>query len=108
MDEFQLDDGMRDAMRGAWHSYLDRVQSFRPLLHGYCLRLTRRLWDAEDWSRRRLEEEDGRVSRLRSYGFCPETLRAIGEALGLPVRTGLYRAPEPAGGAARPGPAAEA
>jgi len=84
MDEFQLDDGMRDAMRGAWHSYLDRVQSFRPLLHGYCLRLTRRLWDAEDLVQEMAGGGGRGVSRLRSYGFCPETLRAIGEALGLP------------------------
>lgn len=48
MDDFQLDDAMRDAQREAWHVYLDRVQSFRPLLHGYCRRLTRDLWDAED------------------------------------------------------------
>ena len=43
----------------------------------------------------RLEEEDGHVARLTSYGFCPETLRALGEVLDLPVRTGLYCAPEP-------------
>jgi RNA polymerase sigma-70 factor (ECF subfamily) len=46
----------------------------------------------------RLEEEDGRVSRLRSYGFCPETVRAVGEELGLPVLTGLYRSPTPSPG----------
>jgi RNA polymerase sigma-70 factor (ECF subfamily) len=46
----------------------------------------------------RLEEEDGHVSRLRSYGFCPETLREVGEELGLPVLTGLYRAPTPSPG----------
>jgi len=43
----------------------------------------------------RLEEEDGRVSRLRSYGFCPETVREVGDELGLPVLTGIYRAPTP-------------
>jgi len=48
MDEFQLSDEMRDEMRAAWHRYLDRVEPFRPLLHGYCRRLTRQLWDAED------------------------------------------------------------
>ena len=42
----------------------------------------------------RLEEEAGRIARIRSYGFCPDTIRAIGEELGLPVHTGLYRAPE--------------
>jgi RNA polymerase sigma-70 factor (ECF subfamily) len=43
----------------------------------------------------RFEEQDGRISRLRSYGFCPETMRALGETLGLRVVTGLYHAPEP-------------
>lgn len=46
----------------------------------------------------RLEEEDERIARFRSYAFCPETIRAIGEALGMRVRTGIYRAPT-----ARPG-----
>jgi len=48
MDDFQLDDEMRDEQRAAWHRYLDRVQPFRPLLHGYCRKLTGQLWDAED------------------------------------------------------------
>jgi hypothetical protein len=43
----------------------------------------------------RLEEQDGRIARLRGYAFCPETMRAIGDALGLKVRTGLYRFPTP-------------
>lgn len=47
----------------------------------------------------RLDEEDGRIARLRSYAFCPETLREIGARLGRPVLTGLYRAPTPAPGA---------
>lgn len=50
----------------------------------------------------RFDEVDGRVARLRAYGFCPETMRAVGELLGLPVRTGLYRAPTPAPGASWP------
>ena len=45
-----------------------------------------------------LEETDGRIARLRSYGLCPEVVRAVGDALGLPVRTGLYRFPTPAPG----------
>ena len=52
----------------------------------------------------RFEECDGRIARLRAYGFCPETMSAIGEALGLPVRTGLYRAPTPAPGMPWPEP----
>jgi RNA polymerase sigma-70 factor (ECF subfamily) len=46
----------------------------------------------------RLEEHDGRIARLRGYAFCPETMREVGAALGLEVRTGLYRYPTPAPG----------
>jgi RNA polymerase sigma-70 factor, ECF subfamily len=53
----------------------------------------------------RFEEQDGRIARIRAYGFCPETMRAVGEALGLRVRTGIYRAPTPAPGASWPAPA---
>jgi len=52
----------------------------------------------------RFEEADGRIARLRAYGFCPETIQAVGDALGLTVRTGLYRAPTPAPGATWPDP----
>jgi RNA polymerase sigma-70 factor (ECF subfamily) len=52
----------------------------------------------------RFEEEAGRIARIRAYGFCPDTVRAVGEALGLPVVTGLYRAPTPAPGARWPDP----
>lgn len=43
----------------------------------------------------RFDEEDGRIARIRSYGFCPETIHAVAASLGLRARTGLYRAPEP-------------
>jgi RNA polymerase sigma-70 factor (ECF subfamily) len=46
----------------------------------------------------RLEEEEGRVARLRAYGFCPEVVREVGAALELPVRTGPYRYPTRAPG----------
>ncbi len=46
----------------------------------------------------RIEEVDGRIARLRGYAFCPETMREVGERLGLHVRTGLYRYPTPAPG----------
>jgi hypothetical protein len=52
----------------------------------------------------RFEEENGRVTRLRDYAFCPETLAEVGSELGLLVRTGLYRFPTPAPGAAWPEP----
>ena len=56
----------------------------------------------------RLEEVDGRIARLRGYAFCPETMRELGSALGLRVRTGLYRFPTPAPGAYWPRPAPQA
>jgi RNA polymerase sigma-70 factor, ECF subfamily len=43
----------------------------------------------------RFEASEGKISRLRAYGFCPDTIRAVGEILGLRVFTGLYRAPTP-------------
>jgi RNA polymerase sigma-70 factor (ECF subfamily) len=46
----------------------------------------------------RFEEEAGHVVRIRTYAFCPEVMREIGERLGVPVRTGLYRYPTPAPG----------
>jgi len=52
----------------------------------------------------RFEEQDGRIGRIRAYGFCPETVTAVGAALGIPVRTGIYRAPTPAPGASWPEP----
>jgi RNA polymerase sigma-70 factor (ECF subfamily) len=52
----------------------------------------------------RFEEQEGRIARIRAYAFCPETMRAVGEALGVRVLTGLYRAPTPAPGASWPDP----
>ena len=52
----------------------------------------------------RFEEQDQRIARIRAYGFCPETIRAVGEAIGVPVLTGIYRAPTPAPGASWPDP----
>jgi RNA polymerase sigma-70 factor (ECF subfamily) len=43
----------------------------------------------------RIEEEAGRLARLRSYAFCPEVTRTVGKALGREVLTGIYRAPTP-------------
>jgi hypothetical protein len=54
----------------------------------------------------RFEECDGRVARMRAYAFCPETMREVGAALGLRVRTGLYRYPTPAPGQRWPEPGA--
>jgi hypothetical protein len=41
----------------------------------------------------RLEEVDGRVSRIRDYCFCPETLEAFAEIFNVPVYTCGYRPP---------------
>jgi RNA polymerase sigma-70 factor (ECF subfamily) len=71
-----------------------------PILLGFA---TRRGREAVE-SVFRFEEQDGRIARIRSYAFCPETMRAIGEALGVRVRTGIYRAPTPAPGARWPDP----
>jgi len=38
---------------------------------------------------------EGKISRIRAYGFCPDTIRAVGAALGVHVRTGIDRAPTP-------------
>jgi hypothetical protein len=43
----------------------------------------------------RFDEQDGHVSRMRSYSFCPETTREVLEELGLRARTGPYRYPTP-------------
>jgi RNA polymerase sigma-70 factor (ECF subfamily) len=52
----------------------------------------------------RFDEAEGRITRLRGYAFCPQTIQEIGDTLGLPVRTGLYRYPTPAPGAFFPKP----
>lgn len=43
----------------------------------------------------RLEEEGGRIVRIRCYCFCPDTLRRVGAHLGLPVLDRAYRSPSP-------------
>ena len=62
-----------------------------PLALGFCTRRGREALEQVI----RLGEDDGRIARLRGYAFCPETMREIGTALGLRVRTGLYRYPTP-------------
>lgn len=41
----------------------------------------------------RLEEVEGRIARIRCYCFCPDTLRMLGEHLGLPALAKAYRTP---------------
>jgi RNA polymerase sigma-70 factor (ECF subfamily) len=68
-----------------------RVLHGEPLILGFCTRRGREALEQVI----RLEEQDGRIARLRGYAFCPETIRAVGAELGLKVRTGLYRFPTP-------------
>ena len=42
----------------------------------------------------RMDEEDGKIARIRDYCYCPETLREIGAESGLDVVTHGYRNPE--------------
>lgn len=44
----KLTDDLRDEARTAWHIYLDSLNPFRPQLFGYCRKLTRDVFDAED------------------------------------------------------------
>jgi len=56
----------------------------------------RRVNDAEGINEvHRLEESDGRISRVRCYCFCPDTLKVLGEHLGLPALARMYRSPMP-------------
>lgn len=64
MTDFELQDGLRDDMRAAWHRYLDMLNPIRPALHGYCRRLTRNVWDAEDLVQDTLLKSFGGLSRL--------------------------------------------
>jgi RNA polymerase sigma-70 factor (ECF subfamily) len=41
----------------------------------------------------RLEEVDGRIVRIRCYCFCPDTLRLLGEHLGIQALDRRYRSP---------------
>ncbi|MEJ2088460.1 MAG: sigma-70 family RNA polymerase sigma factor, partial [Gammaproteobacteria bacterium] len=47
----------------------------------------------------RLDLEGGKISRFRSYGFCRDAIAEVADLVGLPSRTGIYRAPTPAPGA---------
>jgi RNA polymerase sigma-70 factor (ECF subfamily) len=48
MSEPESPEELREALRTAWHRYVDMLAPLRPALHGYCRRLSGSLWDAED------------------------------------------------------------
>ncbi|HJQ84891.1 MAG TPA: RNA polymerase sigma factor [Candidatus Binatia bacterium] len=48
MADIDLPDTLREDLRTAWHRYVDLLAPLRPVLHGYCRRLTGNVWDAED------------------------------------------------------------
>ena len=41
----------------------------------------------------RFQDFEDQVSHMRCYSFSPEVVRELGEALGHPVRTGIYQPP---------------
>ena len=41
----------------------------------------------------RIEESDGRITRVRCYCFCPDTLRVVADRLGLQALPRPYRSP---------------
>jgi len=54
-------------------------------------------FQGEDWlqSITRFETADGKVTRVRAYYFCPETMREVAAELGFPAGHVLYRFPFP-------------
>ena len=63
MESFEVPDRMRHEMRRAWDEYLDRVKPLRPVLHRYCRRLTRDLWEADDLVQDTLIRGFGQLAR---------------------------------------------
>ena len=43
----------------------------------------------------RIEASDGRITRVRCYCFCPDTLKAVAEDLGIAALQRPYRSPSP-------------
>jgi RNA polymerase sigma-70 factor, ECF subfamily len=48
MADRPITDDTARGLRTAWFGYLDAIEAIRAPLHGYCLKLTRDVWDAED------------------------------------------------------------
>ena len=54
-----------------------------------------RTWDGVDGLNEihRIEEVDGKIAKIRCYCFCPDTLAAVAEELGVPAQRKPYRSP---------------
>jgi RNA polymerase sigma-70 factor (ECF subfamily) len=63
-----LTDELARALRSAWFRYLDEIEALRPGLHGYCLRLTGNVWDAEDLVQDSLLRGFGAIGRGDLHG----------------------------------------
>lgn len=48
MNSDALNDAGAQTLRRYWFTYLDTIEPIQPALHGYCLKLTGNVWDAED------------------------------------------------------------
>jgi RNA polymerase sigma-70 factor (ECF subfamily) len=112
-NSFHIASGSADGVRSFFHAVLHGHAEWPPEFRRESSRIERVEFEGEQIllairgfrgkeaieSVYRIEEHDGRIARFRSYAFCPETIREIGQALGRRVRTGIYRAPTPAPGA---------
>jgi RNA polymerase sigma-70 factor (ECF subfamily) len=71
-------EALRDGLREAWQRYVDMVAPLRPQLHGYCRRLTRDVWDAEDLVQDTL---------LRAFGHLGHLGQEVGDPKAYLLRT---------------------
>ena len=97
MAEPEISDGLREAARAAWLSYLDGLAPFRPELYRYCRRLAGNVWDAEDLVQETLlrgfaslgaaspaiANPRGYLTRIASHLFIDARRRGASEAAAL-------------------------
>jgi RNA polymerase sigma-70 factor (ECF subfamily) len=69
MSEPETPEDLRDALRSAWHRYVDMLAPLRPALHAYCGRLSGNLWDAEDLA------QDALLRAFGQLGFLGQEVR---------------------------------
>ena len=108
------------SVRRPWRRYVDQLEPHRASLHQYCCRLKGNVRDGEDLVQdtlvrvfsqlgktdislgnpkaylnevHRLEVTDGRISRVRLYCFCLETLAVVAGALGVKALPRPHRSP---------------